>query len=116
MTLAVFKTADFLIRGARKDCPFHIFSNYPASLFGRGFPSNHYVANKSLSSALFNPRLGARESWGSVEYTNRYLEQGFHMVTLGADSGFMGRLARQELKAARQGSDVEKVDSESGFY
>ncbi len=53
---------------------------------------------------------------GSVEYTNRYLEQGFHMVTLGADSGFMGRMARQELKAARQGSDVEKVDSESGFY
>jgi len=53
---------------------------------------------------------------GSVAYTKRYLDQGFHMVTLGGDSGFMARMARQELKAARQGSDVEKVDPESGFY
>jgi len=53
---------------------------------------------------------------GSVEYTTRYLKQGFHMVTLGADSGFMGRAARQDLKAAREGGGTEKVDSESSFY
>lgn len=53
---------------------------------------------------------------GSMEYTNRYLQQGFHMVTLGADSGFMGRLARQELKAVRSTTDTEKVEAESNFY
>lgn len=52
----------------------------------------------------------------SVEYTNRYLKQGFHMVTLGGDRGFMMRSAGQELRTARQGSDVEKVESDSGFY
>ncbi len=52
----------------------------------------------------------------SVEYTQQYLEQGFHMVTLGSDGGFMARMARRELKAARQGSHVEKIDSEPGFY
>jgi len=52
----------------------------------------------------------------SVEYTNRYLDQGFHMVTLGIDRGFMMRTAAQELKAARQDSAVEKIESEPGPY
>lgn len=51
---------------------------------------------------------------GSLEYTKRYLAQGFHMVTLGGDSGFMARLARMELNAARKDSGAEKV--ESTFY
>lgn len=38
---------------------------------------------------------------GSVAYTQRYLAQGFNLVTLGSDNGFMARLARQELRAAR---------------
>ncbi len=36
------------------------------------------------------------------------------MVTLGSDNGFMARLARQELKAARDDTNAEKV--ESNFY
>lgn len=56
---------------------------------------------------------------GSLEFTQRYLAEGFQMVTLGSDSAFMSRLARQELKAARQGisgdSDADG-DSESRFY
>ncbi len=53
---------------------------------------------------------------GSVEFTQRYLKQGFHMVTLGSDRGWMERLARQELKAAREGTGVEAVESDSNFY
>lgn len=51
---------------------------------------------------------------GSLEYTKRYLDQGFHMVTLGSDNGFMGRLARSELNAARTDSKTDKIDS--SFY
>ena len=38
---------------------------------------------------------------GSVEYTRRYLEQGFQMITLGADRGFMAQRAGADLAAAR---------------
>ncbi len=52
---------------------------------------------------------------GSLEYTQRYLAQGFEMVTLGADTGFMARLARQELKAAREGARAGS-DGDGSFY
>ncbi|MCB1646150.1 MAG: 2,4-dihydroxyhept-2-ene-1,7-dioic acid aldolase [Pseudomonadales bacterium] len=51
---------------------------------------------------------------GSLAFTRRYLEQGFHMVTLGSDSGFMARLARQELNEARK--DTGTTKPESNFY
>ncbi|MDZ7683976.1 MAG: aldolase/citrate lyase family protein [Gammaproteobacteria bacterium] len=51
---------------------------------------------------------------GSLAFTQRYLEQGFHMVTLGADNGFMSRLARSELKAARKGHYLGT--SRTSFY
>ena len=43
---------------------------------------------------------------GSVKHTRQYVEQGFHMVTLGADLMFMDRLARRELRMAREGGDA----------
>ncbi|MCB1692403.1 MAG: 2,4-dihydroxyhept-2-ene-1,7-dioic acid aldolase [Pseudomonadales bacterium] len=60
-------------------------------------------------------KIGAGIHTSSLEYTQRYLEQGFHMVTLGSDNGFMARLARTELKAARTGSGAAKVEPGS-FY
>lgn len=53
---------------------------------------------------------------GSLEYTKRYLDQGFHMVTLGSDSGFMARLARKELKAARSDTGADQIDPAASFY
>jgi 4-hydroxy-2-oxoheptanedioate aldolase len=50
----------------------------------------------------------------SLEYTKRFLNQGFQMVTLGGDSGFMARLARKELREARGDASIDKI--ESGFY
>ena len=53
---------------------------------------------------------------GSLEYSKRYLDQGFNMVMLGTDNMFMSRLARQELKAARKETNNEKVDPGGSFY
>lgn len=60
--------------------------------------------------------IGAGIHTGSVEYSKRYLEQGFHMVTLGQDSGFMTRLARRELAQVRKDTGAEKIDTKGGFY
>ena len=60
--------------------------------------------------------VGAGIHTGSVEYTKRYLEQGFHMVTLGQDSGFMTRLARKELAQVRSATGAEKIDPKGNFY
>ena len=46
---------------------------------------------------------------GSLEYTKRYLEQGFDMVMLGADMGFMSRMASMELQAARNDTGTDRV-------
>ena len=55
--------------------------------------------------------IGAGIHTGSLDYTKRYLEMGFNMVTLGTDNAFMGRLARQELGEARGDSGISKVES-----
>jgi 4-hydroxy-2-oxoheptanedioate aldolase len=46
---------------------------------------------------------------GSLEYTKRYLDQGFDLVMLGSDTAFMARLANQELRAARTDTGTERV-------
>ena len=38
------------------------------------------------------------------------------MVTLGSDRGFMERLARQELQAAREGTAAERIEPDGNFY
>ncbi len=48
---------------------------------------------------------------GSAEYTRRYLEKGFNLVTLGQDHAFMMRLARRELRQVREDTGVEKVEA-----
>ncbi|MBT7369054.1 MAG: 2,4-dihydroxyhept-2-ene-1,7-dioic acid aldolase, partial [Gammaproteobacteria bacterium] len=46
-----------------------------------------------------------------VEQTRLYIDQGFHMVTLGSDKQFMERLARTELKTVREGTGTAKAES-----
>ena len=52
----------------------------------------------------------------SLEYTERYLAQGFHFVTLGSDNAFMTRLARKELRAARKETGAEKIEPGANVY
>lgn len=46
---------------------------------------------------------------GSVEFTTRWLQAGFQMVTLGADRAFMSRQAAADLAAVRAATKVEPV-------
>ena len=39
---------------------------------------------------------------GNLDYTKRYLKQGFNLITLGTDGAFMARLAAQELSEAKR--------------
>jgi 4-hydroxy-2-oxoheptanedioate aldolase len=52
----------------------------------------------------------------SVEFTRRYINQGFHMVTLGSDRGWMERMARQELAEVRRDTGTESTEKDSNFY
>ena len=47
----------------------------------------------------------------SMKYTQRYVEQGFQFVTLGADSGWMARSAFQDLREIRDtaGANLEST-------
>ncbi len=47
----------------------------------------------------------------SLEYTTKWLNAGFQMVTLGAEVGFMLRQARADLGEAREQSNVRMVGS-----
>jgi 2-keto-3-deoxy-L-rhamnonate aldolase RhmA len=46
-----------------------------------------------------------------MKYTQRYVEQGFQFVTLGADSGWMARSAFQDLREIRDtaGANLEST-------
>ena len=44
----------------------------------------------------------------SLEYAQRYLKQGFNVVTLGSDGGWMMRTAARELAAARGTQEEER--------
>lgn len=72
-------------------------------------PKHVETVNKILETARKHG-IAAGIHTGSLEFTKRYLEQGFNLVTLGSDAGFMARLARQELVAARADTGTEKVD------
>jgi 4-hydroxy-2-oxoheptanedioate aldolase len=47
---------------------------------------------------------------GSVEFTTRYLKQGFQMVTLGSELGFMRQRAAADLATARGDAGVIAVE------
>jgi 4-hydroxy-2-oxoheptanedioate aldolase len=50
---------------------------------------------------------------GSLEFTKKWLEAGFQMVTLGSDAGFMRAKATADLAAARGDTGVPKVEPEA---
>ncbi len=50
---------------------------------------------------------------GSVEFTTRYLKQGFQMVTLGSELGFMRKEAVTALAAARGGANVGALEPDA---
>ncbi len=69
----------------------------------------HVATVDRIFAACQKHHVAAGIHTGSLEYTTRYLQQGFNLVTLGSDSGFMGRLAYRELRAAREDTGVKKT-------
>jgi 4-hydroxy-2-oxoheptanedioate aldolase len=74
----------------------------------------HVETVNRIASACKKHGVAVGIHTSSLEFSKRFLNQGFHMVTLGGDSGFMARLARQELREARGDTSIKKI--ESGFY
>ena len=76
----------------------------------------HVAAVTRIYEACQKHQVAAGIHTGSLQYTQRYLDQGFQMVTLGQDSAFMARLARKELKAARNPEAGQSPKEPGKFY
>ncbi len=66
---------------------------------------DHAAAVGRILEACRRAGIGAGIHTSSLAYARRYLEQGFNLVTLGSDAGFMMRAAAADLAAVRQGLD-----------
>jgi 4-hydroxy-2-oxoheptanedioate aldolase len=73
----------------------------------------HVATVDRILEACRKHKVAAGIHTSSLAYTTRYLNQGFNLVTLGADSAFMARLAYQELRAAREETGTAKLDPNS---
>ena len=73
--------------------------------------SKHVEAVAIIKSVCKAASVVAAIHTDSLDYSKRYLKMGFNLVTLGTDSGFMARLARQELRSARGDAGVAAVES-----
>ena len=73
----------------------------------------HVAAVEQIRVACADAGIAIGIHTSSVEYTRRYLAAGFQFVTLGSDSGFMGRAAGEDLRTARDTakSDTAKSDT-----
>ena len=63
-------------------------------------PLHVETVNKILATARKHG-IAAGIHTSSLKFTQRYIEQGFNLVMLGSDGAFMARLARKELREAR---------------
>ena len=64
-----------------------------------------------LTMALVGCGITAGIHTNGLDYTKRYLEQGFNIVTLGTDSGFMSRMAAKELAVTKQTKETAREQS-----
>jgi 4-hydroxy-2-oxoheptanedioate aldolase len=62
----------------------------------------HIEAVQTILTACKRHKVPAGIHTGGLDYTRRRLAMGFDFVTLGADAGFMMRLASSELAAAKE--------------
>jgi 4-hydroxy-2-oxoheptanedioate aldolase len=69
-----------------------------------GDPIHAAAVTRIFETCRYHGLAVGIHTW-SVEYSGRYLRQGFQFVTLGSDSGFMAKAAAAELKTARLAID-----------
>jgi 4-hydroxy-2-oxoheptanedioate aldolase len=68
----------------------------------------HAAVVQQIADACRNAGIAVGIHTSSLEYTQRYLSQGFNIVTLGSDATFMTRAAARDLAAARGGAEKER--------
>ena len=66
---------------------------------GQDDDPKHVEAVASILAACRRHGIAAGIHTGSLAYTRQYLEQGFNLVALGSDGGFMARAAAADLAA-----------------
>ena len=88
---------------------FRDFGKYSFILSTKYFLRLEY---KSLGSVLPDSLCSNGDR---VDDPIKHLNEGFNLVMLGADNGFMMRLARQELRAARDETGTESSQSGQTF-
>ena len=72
---------------------------------GDSSDSEHGVWIEKIRKACVKQGVAAGIHTSSLEYTLKYLAQGFNFVNLGTDSSFMAKAALSDLKAARLNQD-----------
>jgi len=69
---------------------------------GQDDDPKHIATVEAILAACRAHGIAAGIHTGSLERTRQYLAQGFNLVTLGSDSGFMAQAAATDLAAARK--------------
>lgn len=68
----------------------------------------HAAAVQQIAEACRGAGIGVGIHTSSLAYAQKYLAQGFNLVTLGSDAGFMMRAAAQDLAAVRQTTPAQR--------
>ena len=69
---------------------------------GQDDDPKHIETVAAIQTACREHGIAAGIHTGSLERTQQYLAQGFNLVTLGSDGGFLARAAASDLAAARK--------------
>ncbi len=68
----------------------------------------HVETVQRIQDACRTHGIAAGIHGGSLPFAQRWLRQGFNLVTLGSDSGFMGGAAREQLAQAKETATAER--------
>ena len=68
----------------------------------------HVETVQRIQDACRTHGIAAGIHGGSLPFAQRWLQQGFNLVTLGSDSGFMGGAAREQLAQAQETATEER--------
>ena len=78
---------------------------------GQDDDPKHVETVANILAACRKHGIAAGIHTGSVARTRQYLEQGFNLVTVGTDSGFLARAAASDLAAAKETAAAQRENT-----
>lgn len=78
---------------------------------GQDDDPKHVETVANILAACRKHGIAAGIHTGSVARTQQYLEQGFNLVTVGTDSGFLARAAASDLAAAKKTAEAQRENT-----